>query len=265
MARGSLGFPLFALAATGTLLAACLLPSFDDVLPQAGADSGSKDSGAEVTPDAPLGDGGLVGCDDPSVLVNWPMTEGSGTTLRDCSGKYSGTFGPNVSWTTGRNGLAAIQTTGGFITIVDDPALRIVGPFTVATWIEASSSQMESFGDIIARYQSINVAAWDLTVTKDPQVALTLFAGSITQASAPLTYSKFTHVVGVYDSGSASIFVNGNVIQSGPGPTALPPVAVPITIGANAAGTSAYYGKIAGIRIYGRVLTTGEIKALAAK
>lgn len=255
---------LAAVALAAATASACLLPSFDDVRTQAGSDASPDGPVPEGGADA-LGDGGLFGCDDISALVIWPMTEGVGSKIRDCNGKYPGTFNGNVSWTTGRNGLAALQFSGGSVSIVDDAALRVVGPFSVAAWIAPSSTQTDQFGDVIARYESISTAAWDLTVTQDPSVSLTLFSGNITQATAPIAFDKWVHVVGVYDAGNASIFVNGNVVQSGPGPTSLPPIPTPITLGANAVGTSVYHGKLAGLRIYTRVLTSGEVKTLASK
>ncbi len=188
--HASVRFGFAAFAASTSLFVACLLPSFSDVLPEPGSDAQPADAGEE-------GDGSLAGCDDTSgAFVVWPMTEGSGTTIRDCSGKYTGTFGAGVAWTTGRSGLPALQFSGGVLTIVDAPELRIVGPFTVAAWVEPATTQTDQFGDVVARYESINAAVWGLAVTKDPQVVFTAFSAPITQASANgLTFGKFTHIV----------------------------------------------------------------------
>lgn len=246
---------------TGLSSIACLLPSFSDVLPEPGSDAQPPaDAGDE-------GDGSLSGCDDVAgAFVVFPMTEGKGTTIHDCTGKYTGTFGAGVAWTTGRSGLPALQFSGGMVTVVDAHELRVVGPFTVAAWVEPATTQTDQFGDVVARYESINAAVWGLAITKDPQVVFTAFSAPITQASANgLTFGKFTHVAGTYDSTTIAVFRDGSPGQSGPGPAALGLVPVPITIGANSVGTSAFHGKIAGVRIYKRVLTLNEINALSLK
>jgi hypothetical protein len=263
MGRGSGVLLLGSVLGGASVLAACLLPTFSDVLPGAT----TPDSGGDATPDG--ADSGLTGCEDtlhPGAFAIWPMTEGSGDVVHDCSGNFPGTFSGNVSWTDGRNGQQALQMSGGFVALVDAAALRIVGPFTVSAWISASNQQVDTFGDVIARYASINTAAFDLTVSKDPLVSLTLFSNSnITQASGPLTYGVFTHVAATYapGTGNAEMFVNGKATNNVTGPASLQPIPTPMTFGANSVGTSVYFGKIAGIRIYTRVLSQTEITALS--
>ncbi len=245
-------------ASSGVALSACLLPSFDDV--RADAQAGDASNGDVIDG----GDGGLIGCNDPTALVIWPMTEGSGTTIHDCTGNYPGTMTGAVAWTTGRNGLPALDMQGGFVSIVSSPALSITGPFTIAAWFNASSTQSDMFGDIFARYAAPNNAVFDLTVTKDPKIALTLFGATTFQIAPIIKYAVYTHVAATYDptTGSASIFLNGILAQQGTGPTVLPTVPVPMSIGANDTAASIYIGQIAGLRVYTRVLSTAEIVTL---
>lgn len=259
MARAPLGFGLGGLFAASALLGACLLPSFSDVLPEPDA-APVADAGQE-------GDGALAGCDSVGdALAVWPMTEGSGNVIRDCSGKYPGTFSTGVDWATGRGGQPALKFTGGVVTIVDDAALRLTGPFTVLAWVSPSSTQTDQFGDVVARYESINAAVWGLAVTKDPQVAFTAFGPPITQQTAGgVSYGKFTHIAGTYSSSNVAVFVSGAPGPAGAGPTALSAAPIPITIGANSVGTSAFHGIIAGVRVYSRVLSGSEINALSLK
>jgi len=252
-------------------LAACLLPTFSDVLP--GATTPTSDAGPDVVDgEAGGGDGGLAGCDDPlGAFAIWPMTEGGGSVIHDCNGNYPGTFKTtaqgNVTWTTGRTiGEVALQMSGGYVALIDLPALQIAGPFTVTAWVNASSQQTDSFGDILARYASISTAAFDVTVTKDPLVSLTLFSnGNIVQASGNLTYGVWKHVAATYSSatGNAEMFVNGASTGTATTAAPLPTIPTPMTFGANSVGTSVYFGKIAGIHIYTRVLVPAEIATLA--
>ena len=263
MGRGSGALFLASLLVGGSALAACLLPTFSDVLPSTTAPL--PDSGDEASDDG--GDGGLTGCEDTlGAFAIWPMTEGSGTVVHDCSGNFPGTMSGSVAWSAGRNGQQALDLSGGFVTLVDAPALRITGPFTVVTWVSASNQQVDSFGDIIARYASISTAAWDVTVTKDPLVSLTLFSGgNIVQASGPITYGVFRHVAATYaaTTGDGEMFVDGKSTGTNKANAALPAIPTPMTFGANSVGTSIYFGKIAGIRIYNRVLTPAEIVGLS--
>jgi hypothetical protein len=251
-------------------LAACLLPTFSDVLP--GSTTPIADSGPDAVVADAGGDGGLTGCDDPvgGALAIWPMTEGSGSIVHDCGGNYPGTFKTttqgNVNWTTGRSGEPALQMSGGYVALIDLPALQVAGPFTVTAWINASSLQVDSFGDILARYASISTAAFDVTVTKDPLVSLTLFSnGNIVQASGSITYGVWKHIAATYAvaTGDAEMFVNGTSSGIAKTAAALPAIPTIMTFGANSVGTSVYFGKIAGIHIYTRVLTQIEITKLA--
>jgi hypothetical protein len=250
---------------------ACLLPSFDDVR----ATGAKPITDGSIIPDSAVESGvdaGLPGCDVPdpfpaSLRAYWPMTEGAGTTISDCKGLYPGTFKGNVGWTNGRNGLPALDMKGGYVLIGGPNDLAMPGDFTIAVWFSASMNQTDAFGDIVARYSSLNNAAFDLTVAQNPQpsVSLSFFQGGIVQVTAPIADNTLLHVVTTYTSstGGGEVYLNGSIAQTGTGTKGLAAVQVPLTIGANATGTSVFQGKIAGVRVYNRVLTSIEIGQLA--
>jgi len=247
------------------------MPSFDDVLPKAGGDA-ATDAVADAADDvaAPAdGDqegGALVGCDDPSALAIWPLTEGSGTKVHDCAGKFPGVFMGSVSWAQGRGGLPALDFSGGSVRFMDVQALRLSGPFTVTAWVSPRNTQTDVFGDVICRYRAGGEGVWALAVTKDPLIELNVFAGNITQVTGGVAFT-WAHTAATYDPGSGKmeIYVSGNLKSSITGPTMPTQSTVPLTFGANSDGTSIFHGGLSQVRLYDRVLSSSEIGALAQK
>jgi Concanavalin A-like lectin/glucanases superfamily len=85
-------------------------------------------------------------------------------------------------------------------------------------------------------------------------------------ATAPLVAGKFTHVAGVYQSGTGgtlSVYVNGaRVAITTATAAAAPTSTLPLHIGSDSAGTTRFNGTIDETRLYNRALAPEEIQAI---
>ncbi len=101
----------------------------------------------------------------------------------------------------------------------------------------------------------------------DPWSGL-IFSGSANnQATGPNTFKDvaqngWSHVVGTFENGTWSIYLDGNLLASAFSTNFYPDVDTPLEIG-NSGGWGAFVGKIDDVRIYDRTLTSDEIAYLA--
>lgn len=216
----------------------------------------------------------LVGSAPPEV-GHWKAGAGAGTTLADSSGfGHPATMSGAASWAAGRLvGTSALHLDGtkGTAAATAGPVLRTDQSFTVTAWVRlvnpttyatVVSQDGNNVGGFFLQYDGRDSWAFvmpvaDAAADGSPRVRTT---------TAPAR-NVWTHLAGVYDAGAQELrlYVNGFLIGT-----------APVTTGWNASGplaigrgkwagslTDWWPGDIADVRVWQRVATTAELRAMA--
>ncbi|MFB0556153.1 MAG: LamG domain-containing protein, partial [Phycisphaerae bacterium] len=216
---------------------------------------------------------------DPDLVAWWKLDEGQGTTAADSSGNgYDGTLVGDIEWLVpGMIGDAALEFTGDgqYVAIKD---LFYQGTdyteITVCVWIRTSSSGTQYIASFDRNeYWRLEVngsgggpgqIGWDVYHSGGQ-----LDYGSVTRVDD----GQWHHVAGVYDNGTATIYIDGEAEPSATGgPTWGRRENVRYGfIGANSEATEfdgsrgggdPVEGNIDDLRIYHRALTQIELREL---
>lgn len=269
----------FAVAAAFAVSSACLFPSLDGL-------TGSSDAGANdvtlVESGSDAGDASKVDAGpcpvtgDPSLVLYYPLDEGSGTVIHDCSahgfdavltGGDSGT-----GWTAGHSGQALVLSPSDSACVIvnSSGANQSGGALTIAAW----TTLLDPNGGYLVGQRQATGVAWrvDVELTdagSDLGFAIGIGGGNDDYADTFLQTGAWHHVAAVFDpgSGAQSIFLDG-VKTTSPSPaSAIVPDPNPTTIRVGCRGDDSQYyaGMIDEVRVYSRALSDAEIAALASK
>jgi hypothetical protein len=213
---------------------------------------------------------GLPIAGDAGLLGWWKLDEGSGTKLVDSSGRGAhGSLSKDGEWTEDRKGGKALWFRGRQwqAVIPDSEALRLTGDMTVALWVrlEARSPdwvQLIGKGTQVSR----NYGLW---LEKDPGKRILFQQGDGTPnhinafASTTSTLDAWTHLAGVVQGSSVSVYVNGRRESTSVRNVVPPTSREPLVLG-YAGYHEALVGVLDDIRLYNRALSDKEIEQLAA-
>lgn len=213
----------------------------------------------------------------------WPLNEGTSTVAHDISGySNNGTLtnmDASTDWISGKRGKALdFDGSNDHIPVGNGSTLNITGPLTVSAWVYFSSLASETI-----------VSKWGLD--DNSNFSWLLFANhfgsgrvdflvsgngtgyvSVNTGNGYVRTGQWYHIVGVYDTTTTKMYVDGNLIATNSTsiPSSLKSVTVPVTIGAdydrpdnNETFYRPFNGKIDDVRIYNRALTATDVSALA--
>ncbi|HEY1337080.1 MAG TPA: LamG-like jellyroll fold domain-containing protein [Bryobacteraceae bacterium] len=204
-------------------------------------------------------------------VAAYSMSEGSGTTTADSTGKgHTGTLS-GAKWTTsGKNGNAlSFNGSNNYVTLADQPDLKITGSMTLAAWVYMTGNPPDD-GQIVAR--SDTSLGWQLKTS--PDTGVRTFGIAVSDGRDHIQrYSKtvyklntWYYVAGVYDTAARTldIYVNGaqdNGVLRGVVPASQVLPNATVNIGRRSGG---YYfkGTIDDVRIYNRPLAAAEIPSI---
>lgn len=196
----------------------------------------------------------------------WKLDEGTGATTIDSSGQANtGTLVNAPSWVNGRQGMALnfAQASNQAVTINDNPALRLNNNGTISAWINATSYGGNNFGRIIDKTTDTTGSnGYTLTINSAISGFQPNAGGCGVSVNNTVTLGQWIHVVWTINSGTFTVYVNG--VSKASGSCANPVnVAHAISIGARSGATDRNFdGIIDDVRIYNRVLTAADIRAL---
>lgn len=274
-------------AATSFALACSLLTPTDDLLARdSGADtapppdSGPPDVAADVQPvDTGPPDAGCGTAGPTTNLVGyWPMDEGKGTTIHDCSPNHiDGTFvalpDGGSPWVQGRTGSAvfASDNAAGCVDIPLPPKFRLVGVFTLSAWVNVDVyPAMGNFSYVFSHNKASPAqGAWRLATIAPQNLE---FAGgwdgggNMQLAGGGAPAKTWTHVAIVFKpSVSVEMYVNGALAAART--TAVPPAFVDdgstLHLGCRGDAQFPLHGALDEVRVYDAALSIGDIATLA--
>ncbi|WP_158702030.1 LamG domain-containing protein [Kitasatospora sp. MMS16-BH015] len=216
----------------------------------------------------------------PTPDGRWSFDEGQGTTAADTSGKgNTATLQAGASWIGGRkqSGVKLDGSSGWAETA--RPALDTTQSFSGALWAYrtaapagANQTMLAQDGDRVSTFllqYNAPSGRWAVVL---PSSDADNPGGVVVTSATPAAHDEWTHLAFSYDAAAHQVrlYVNGRLdaVQSGVSAPAVPSGrAGPLTIGrAKWNGTRCDFFGLAldEVRVFGRVLTEGEVRALHA-
>jgi hypothetical protein len=234
---------------------------------------GANDSSVVV--DAGPTDSGLalLSCNANGLVAYWPMNEGSGSTITDCTQGIVGAFqgSPGPTWGT-RGGGGNLEFNGsGNIDIPSEMALQLGGPFTLDGWFR-SDGPPDGYTSLFWSFEE--PAGFEITESSDGLLyAQVGVDGQAIRADfpEPPPLSTWEHLTAVFEPGvNLRVYLNGvpgQVVSTLEDGAALPNVPAGLNPDGPQMGpvfSSSWTGGIDDVRIFSRALSDDEIAFLAA-
>jgi hypothetical protein len=203
----------------------------------------------------------------------WKFDEGSDTTGKDMSGNHvNGTLHSNAGWTSQgkfNNALSIDNGTNGYVDF-GTSNLQLTSELTISLWVYRQGNSGSYSEALISRCQygypfliQLQNSGYVSTFLRGSETS----GGSYVVSSAHLQNGTWNHIVLTYKYRERIIYINGaldktdtvvkgNLYSNSGGSPAN------IRIGASGAGSNPMWGNYDEVRIYNRVLSAEEIKAL---
>ncbi|UOX90824.1 LamG domain-containing protein [Amycolatopsis sp. FBCC-B4732] len=197
----------------------------------------------------------------------WKLNQPSGTTVTDSSGTGNTAAASAVTWS---GGAATLDGTSSQIA-TNGPVLNTAAAYTVSAWVNPATlgTAWQTFvvqkGTVMSGlYLEYDGSAhkWSFSRHGTDAANATVYRAE----SAATAQAGWTHLTGVYDSGTGAmtLYVNGAAAGSTTDPS---PMASggPLVIGHGwAAGVSGNYatGQVGGVQAYSRALSAAEVSTL---
>jgi MYXO-CTERM domain-containing protein len=245
-------------------------------------------SQSAAVPAAAFQAGGTI----PGFVAYWPLDTASAGTVADATGNgHTGTLTNGASIiappvvvppapAANAGCLATDALTGQQHVIVPDSApLRLSGAFTLAAWVYPTANTGTMPPDLVIAQKGI-IEKWASGATTIDGYLLRLSSANTgnntplfsmgngatqldAQAASVIPLNTWTHVAGVYNGATMTLYVGGVSAATTPNSTALPTAAntAELHLGKDYGGNT-MTGNIDEARIYSRALTAGEVGTL---
>jgi hypothetical protein len=206
---------------------------------------------------------------DSTCLRLFAFDEGTGTTADDSAvgGGYNATLYGGVTWVAGDVGPYALLFDGstGYTSGADTGLPSGTAVRTICCWVQMTASATPGSDAIICAYGSPAVGeVFALYVNAAGYVIA--FGGYAADVVSGISVNDgvWRHVLATYDGTTVNLYVNGVFTSSGT-PSLNTTLSGALTVGTLIVGSPALFfpGTVEDFRIYNRVLTLGEIEALA--
>ena len=223
--------------------------------------------------DIPTATGGVECLAPPQPLSAFAFNQALAATINDTNGTYTAAAN-NMAPPSGlvANGPSGISTTSWQFDGSDDTVsisytneFDLVNELTLAAWVYPTSFSAADNVNAIVRKGEANPNMWQLAI-EDGYLTMMLESsdgvGGRVQSSSQLTLNTWQHVVGTWDGTTATIYVDGTVVDSNPytGSNAglLATDSRDVYIGGRT-GSDYFNGNLYDVRIYNTTVTTTQI------
>ncbi len=213
----------------------------------------------------------------------WPMNENTGTGVADVIGNGLNGTAANTTWVPGGKLGSALDFNGttSVVTTSAVPWVNNMARFSISAWIYPRSLGEGNHGRIIGKSAGTDISSfgWMLNMTNDVSNSLTFTMDfnsshlSIVSSANAYSLNSWTHVALTWDGTpagtSVKLYINGyeattSYSASGSGARADDSANI-VMIGNNPANSRTFDGYLDEVRIYNRVLSAAEIRALAGQ
>jgi hypothetical protein len=214
----------------------------------------------------------------------WHFDETSGAAMAaDSSGLANhGTLmelDPSTAWVVkgGKLGNALAVEGLGYVVVPSASVSSIVSAVTVSAWVyvEGTIASGNNYGTAVSRQigtsnnQYYHLALWQAEAR--PHVFITTSTdltggGPQPLSSSPTPPKVWTHLATTYDGSVATLYVNGDLINSVPRTGTFPVDTTPLILGGNGnfqTVNELFPGRIDEVALYNRALEAAEIQQLA--
>jgi hypothetical protein len=197
----------------------------------------------------------------------YPMEDGSGTAVRDASGKgHDATIVGTVNWVQSQPGLGTALdfpgTAGNYVRAGTWNPSESTGQLSLAAWIKWAGAT-SAYQGIIGKADGTGTSTcWQLTINSAATSEIG-FAGGFPNWLAPAPpVGQWEHVAVTYDGSTATMYINGVSTGTNVGGTLGAATAATITIGARtltSAGDAAFKGTIDEVYIFDKALSAADV------
>ncbi len=205
----------------------------------------------------------------PAAIVGYyPMNEGSGTAVKDLSGKgHDGTINGTVGWVEGRPGystaLAFPGTTGNYVGAGTWDPSEGTGKVSAAAWIKWAGANGNYQGIVSKGDGVLGDFRWQLTIDTAATSGIGFGGGAgapVFNVAAP-PVGEWQHVAFAHDGTGATIYINGvkagtSAVALGTGTSALVHLGALALFGAGDAG---FNGTIDEVYLCDSALSEAEV------
>ena len=219
---------------------------------------GVLEAGTDLSLTPPTRDKGLVGY--------WTFDEGSGTSIRDSSGKgNNGTTYNNPAWVTGKQSNAlSFDGVDDYVSYGAPSSLDLTNSMTISAWVNPQDITAP-YHHIVSKGESGSTVAMQyiLIVMGDkPRFLISNGSSSNSVQGPAVSVGSWYHIVGALTSTQLKLWVNGVAIT--PVSRTINPASngKKVIVGTNGAGGETFGGIIDDVRIYNRALSDAEVKVI---
>jgi len=210
---------------------------------------------------------------DPGLVGYWKFDEGSGSIAHDSSENGNAGTIYTATWTTGTHGSALhFDGVNSFVEVSSNPSLSSFTQLTLEAWIKPDS--LGGLTAIIDKGNGLGYLGDEYGLQLDTdKIRLILSAGGpdpngwiiVVDSPSLITAGKWFHVAGVWNSTDYTLYIDGNIVKSGP---VLMPGATThstsnsLTIGSfTTSGWGSFNGVIDEVKMYNYARTADQIAA----
>jgi hypothetical protein len=208
----------------------------------------------------------------PAPLAHFAFAEGAGTvaSAQGSAGLTAQVNGPSWSPNGAVGGSLLFNGATHHAVVANAQALTGFSAFTVEAWVKPTSALTAQWQRIAAVWgpASSSDDSWSFSVLPGGEVTLEVARGSTNDKSAVTTTAipmgQWSHIAGVYSSGTIRLYINGVERYSGTsitGATAVinRPLEIGAILEANGAVSSSWPGQLDELKIYGTALTAQQV------
>jgi len=220
---------------------------------------------------------GFTGNVSASLTAEWKFNETSGTTAYDSVGTVNGTLVGNASFTEtgGPSGGGAVDISrGGYVNMGNN--FPSTSTFSIEAWVKIAPGDTSGSMTVVSKLYGGISQGYFLAINNPDNPPyypsnLEMFysANGPFQAAlgnVALDNGQWHELVGVYNNGAASIYVDGNL--AGTGSTGYSNVSADFIVGGvggavvNGQPLGNYQGLISDVQIYNNALSGADVQAL---
>ncbi|MEK6797252.1 MAG: LamG-like jellyroll fold domain-containing protein [Spirochaetota bacterium] len=200
----------------------------------------------------------------------WSFDEGSGDTVKDSAGGFTGKFSGAVTWIAGKSG-SALHFNGidSFVNCGLTPALNFASDFTIMLWLKASKagSDKNPYSGVIGKFMygpgGKGISRYDIILHTSGQLRSTVRGEKNidTGTVGPnLLDDSWHHIALAVTKTSVKYYADGKLVKDTAGEWVPNANEAPLTIGYRDGGMPAFNGSIDEVKFFSRALSEADIR-----